>query len=198
MPGTRGRRADARRNATAILDAAVECLSRDPDASVADIAQAAGVGRVTLYGHFASREELLDAVFARAMREADAALDSLDLEGDPRQAMTLLIRSSWRIVDRSRALLVAAERGLPHGRIRELHQRPLHRIGRLIERGREQGEFRTDMPVAWLSAAFYGVLHTTADEITAGRLDEADAPGALTGILLAAFTPPGQPVPTAD
>ncbi|WP_279571471.1 hypothetical protein [Streptomyces sp. 8K308] len=42
------------------------------------------------------------------------------------------------------------------------------------------------------------MLHTTADEITAGRLDEADAPQAIRGSLLAAFTPPGRPVPTAD
>ncbi|TDC70334.1 TetR/AcrR family transcriptional regulator [Streptomyces hainanensis] len=198
MPVTRGRRADARRNVTAILDAAVECLSRDPDASVADIAQAAGIGRVTLYGHFASRGELLDAVFSRAMRHADAALDDLDIEGDPRQAMTALIRSSWRIVSQSRALLTAAQRGLPHGRVRELHEEPLRRIERLIERGREQGTFRADVPVPWLVATFFSVLHTAADEITAGRLDEAAAPHAITGTLLAAFTPPGQPVPAPE
>jgi TetR/AcrR family transcriptional regulator, mexCD-oprJ operon repressor len=35
----------------------VECLASDPQASIADIAQAADLGRVTLYGHFASRGE---------------------------------------------------------------------------------------------------------------------------------------------
>src|ERR1700731_535694 len=58
VPGAareRDRRADARRNIASILDAAQDCLSRDPTASIADIAQAAGVGRVTLYGHFGTR-----------------------------------------------------------------------------------------------------------------------------------------------
>ena len=63
MPATRSpstrparpQRADARRNVAAILDAAVLCLTRNPDASIADIAEAAGVGRVTVYGHFKTR-----------------------------------------------------------------------------------------------------------------------------------------------
>ncbi|MGW3867651.1 TetR/AcrR family transcriptional regulator, partial [Streptomyces sp. NPDC005047] len=53
-PGAR--RADAQHNVAKILDAAIDCLSRSSDASVVQIAQAAGVGRVTLYGHFPSRE----------------------------------------------------------------------------------------------------------------------------------------------
>ncbi|MGH3403828.1 MAG: hypothetical protein ACRDRJ_15215 [Streptosporangiaceae bacterium] len=43
------RRADARRNIAAILEAALDCLARDPQASIADIAAGAGVGRITLY-----------------------------------------------------------------------------------------------------------------------------------------------------
>ena len=58
-------RADARRNVAAILDAATECLARDPEVSIADIATAAGVGRITLYGHFKTRAELIDAVVVR-------------------------------------------------------------------------------------------------------------------------------------
>ena len=71
-PG-RERRADARRNIAAILDAALLCLARDPDASIADIAQAAGVGRVTLYGHFKSRADLIDAV-PRAVEPTHASV----------------------------------------------------------------------------------------------------------------------------
>lgn len=70
----RGRRADAERNIAAIIDAGVRLLSSDPNASVADIAQAAGVGRVTLYGHFPSRETLVDRVLAHAVAQAEHAL----------------------------------------------------------------------------------------------------------------------------
>src|SRR4051794_6946267 len=72
-PGA-GRRADAQRNIESILDAAVARLALDPEASVADIAKTAGVGRVTLYGHFGTRADLIDAVMTRTMERADAVL----------------------------------------------------------------------------------------------------------------------------
>jgi TetR/AcrR family transcriptional repressor of mexCD-oprJ operon len=199
MPATRdrvrGQRADARRNIAAILDAALACLVRDPDASIGEIAAAAGVGRVTLYGHFPSRAELVDAVFARAVAEADEALDSVDLTGDPRQALARLVASSWQIVNRHRMLLRAAQHTLDPERLRDHHQRPLRRVERLIARGRREGAFRTDLPAAWLVATFYSVLHGAADEILAGRLADRDAGRTISATLLAAFTPPGQRVP---
>ncbi len=60
------RRADAQHNADKILDAAVACLGHNPYASVSESAQAAGVGRVTLYGHF-SRETLVEAAMIRVL-----------------------------------------------------------------------------------------------------------------------------------
>jgi len=48
--------ADARYNIELVLDAAEACLTRDTDASMSDIAAEAGLGRVTIYGHFASRQ----------------------------------------------------------------------------------------------------------------------------------------------
>src|SRR5258708_6562371 len=84
----RERRADARRNIVAILDAALDCLSRDPQANIVDIAQAAGVGRVTLYGHFATRGQLIEAAFVHAIEQAEETLDALDLSGEPRDALT--------------------------------------------------------------------------------------------------------------
>ncbi len=112
-PTGRQQRADARRNAEAILDAATRCLARDPDASVGDIARAAGVGRVTLYGHFANRAELVAAVVDRAIAEADAALEAVDLEVDAIDAMVRLAEATWAITYRYGALVVAGRRSGP-------------------------------------------------------------------------------------
>src|SRR5215831_14312962 len=94
----RPQRADARRNIAAILDAATDCLARDPEMSIAGIAAAAGVGRITLYGHFKTRADLVDAVLARTVERADAILDATDTSGDPTQALARLVASSWQIV----------------------------------------------------------------------------------------------------
>lgn len=191
----RQRRADARRNIAAILDAALDCLSRDPQASIADIAAAAGVGRVTLYGHFPSRAELIDAAFAHAMRQAEETLDVIDLSGDPRSALARLVASSWRIMDRFRGALAAAERELPPGRIRAHHDEPMSRVADLIVRGQRDGVFRTDLPVEWMVTLFYTVMHGAAGEIGAARLEPGDAARVITATLLAAYTPPGEAVP---
>jgi TetR/AcrR family transcriptional repressor of mexCD-oprJ operon len=193
----RERRADARRNIAAILDAALTCIVGDPEASIGEIAKAAGVGRVTLYGHFSSRAELVDAVFARNLEQADHVLDVTDLDGDPRQALDRLIASSWQIVSRFRALLAAAQRELPAERIRVHHDRPMRRVHSLIERGQREGAFRTDLPTAWLVATFYSTVHSAADELAADRLAGDDVPQVITATLQAAFTTPGSAVPAS-
>jgi len=187
---TSPRRADAQRNIAAILDAAVTALSRDPEASVSEIAQAAGVGRVTLYGHFPNRADLVDAALAKAIADGHAALDEVDLTGDPRAALARLINSSWLLVNRSRALLLAAQQVLPPGRIRDLHAGPAERVETLVERGRQAGAFRTDLPTSWLVSVLHSVMHSAADEINAGRLTAGHAAAYITATVLAAFTPP--------
>lgn len=188
-------RADARRNVVAILDAAQRCLIEDPDVTVAQIAQAAGVGRVTLYGHFPTRAALVDAVFERLTAEANAVLAATDTRGDPVAALARLTAASWQIVHRYRAVLAAAQRELPPERIRGHHDRHLRRMGSVIGRGRRDGTFRTDLPQQWLVTTAYSVMHAAADDAGAGRLDPADAQRAIVGTLLAAFTAPGDTVP---
>jgi hypothetical protein len=61
-------------------------------------------------------------------------------------ALSRLIRSSWRIVDRHRSLLAATHRDLPAARIRQHHDQVMARVERLIARGQDEGDFRTDLP----------------------------------------------------
>jgi AcrR family transcriptional regulator len=84
MPAaTRNRRADAERSIAAIVDAAVELVSRRPEANMSEVAAAAGVGRVTLYAHFPSREAVLAASRERAMAETIRAFDAAELDRGP-------------------------------------------------------------------------------------------------------------------
>ena len=181
----RAQRADARRNVERILDAAEACLARDPDASMADIAAAAGLGRVTVYGHFASRPALVEAVVRRVLAKADAALEAVDLTGDAAPAFTRLVQATWQVTMRSGRLLVAAERALPAETVREAH------VGRLEERVRDfiataqdQGAFRRDLSAAWLMTVFHAVLHAAANEIDHERLDPAEAPDMIARTML--------------
>jgi TetR/AcrR family transcriptional regulator, mexCD-oprJ operon repressor len=185
----RAQRADARRNVAAILDAATDCLVRDPEVSVADIAASAGVGRITLYGHFKTRADLVDAVLVRTIGRADAILDATDTTGDPSAAFTRLVAASWQIVHQFRNILLAAHRELPAERIRGVHDRILRRAQTLIERGQRAGTFRTDLPKQWLITTTFSLMHAAAEDAAAGRIKADDAADLISATLLAAFTP---------
>lgn len=190
-------RADARRNVAAILDAATSCLARDPDASINDIAKAAGVGRVTLYGHFDSRATLVAAVVDRALAEFDAALEEVDLSGDPVDALVRLIGTTWQATHRYGALVVAAEKTLATQQMAAAHAAPRARAERLLERGRAEGRFRSDLPTSWLVTILHTVTHAASTAVHDGELDAADAPGAIARTMLGVLTPPGEVVPDA-
>ena len=185
----RPRRADAVRNIAAILEAAAECMSRDPDVSIAEIAAAAGVGRITLYGHFKTRAELVDAVLVRTVEQADLLLDATDTSGDPRAALVRLTAASWQIVDRFRNLTVVAQRELPPERMLAVHDRIMRRIESLIERGQRSGDFRTDLPTPWLVAVAVNLMHLAATETASGHVSSDEVPDLLSATLLSALSP---------
>ena len=68
----RRRRSDAEENAERVLAAAADLLQSDPEASLEEIAAAAGVSRVTVYRHFGSRSEVVAAARRRWRERADA------------------------------------------------------------------------------------------------------------------------------
>jgi AcrR family transcriptional regulator len=179
------RRADAERNITGIIAAAGDLFGRGQSPSMGEVASAAGVRRATLYGHFPSREELLDAVIAHAITHTDETLTALELDGDPADvAVERLVRTSWPILDRYRRLRTTALAELGAERLRAHHDRTLHHVERLVRRGQDNGLFRTDLPLDWLITTFYAVLHAAADEADAGRVTPADAPDLLATTVL--------------
>jgi AcrR family transcriptional regulator len=188
-PTGRPRRADAERNIAAILEAAVTVLSRTPDASMADVAAAAGVGRVTLYAHFTSRQALIEATVDHVLAQGRAALEAADLERGPApEALARAIDSAWAVLDRHISLYELAEDQVG-AHLRTRHEPFLDRIAHLIARGQAEGSFRVDLPVEWLVTAYYSLVHGAGREVAEGRLPAREASRYLTATILAAFAP---------
>ncbi|MFW6600361.1 TetR/AcrR family transcriptional regulator [Propionibacteriaceae bacterium Y2011] len=182
-------RADAARNRTEILRVTASVLRDDPDSSMADIAAAAGVGRMTLYGHFPTRAELLDAAICDTLDRGDEQLDKIDLEGDVCDAFARVIDSCWDLVNQLRVLLSAAQQEGVRT-LRDLRVPSDAKVRRLLERGQREGAFRTDLPMPWLLATTHMIMHGAADEIEADRLDPEEAPELIRRTLHSAFRQP--------
>ncbi len=184
------RRADARRNIERILDATVEQLAEDQEASMAAIAERAGVVRATLYVHFPTREALIAAVTERAIAEAAAAIRAAEPEnGDPVAALIRVLKSAWRTVGRYHPL-VAINARLEPERMHEFHAPVLGLVRGVLERGREAGAFDPDQPVDWMLTVVLELVHAASREVSASRMAEETAERVLVTSVIGALSPP--------
>ncbi|MFJ9443763.1 TetR/AcrR family transcriptional regulator [Kitasatospora sp. NPDC101235] len=188
-PSSTPRRADAERSITAILDAALVCFGRTPDATMTEIARTAGVGRVTLYGHFNSREAVLDATLERTLAEIAAALDAADPETGPAAEALVRFLHAPRLLDRFRGLYAAAVRHLGAEHVRHRHEPVFQRLDQLITRGQREGAFRSDLPSTWLATTLYALVHAAITEAEEGRLPADEAVDTLTATVLGLLAP---------
>jgi AcrR family transcriptional regulator len=182
----RRRRADADRSEARILDAAVEALAGDPEASMAEIARQAGVVRATVYVHFPTRDALIAAVTERAMSEVVDVIVAAEPErGDPSEALRRVVTEAWRTLGRYHAL-VAINTQLPQAELHARHRPVLAILEPLIERGQRDGSFRSDVPAAWHLSMVMALIHAASGELQAGRVPEQHAEAALSTTVLGA------------
>lgn len=143
------RRADARRNETALLDAAAAAfVTSGVEAPVRDIAARAGVGVGTVYRHFPTRADLVVAVYrhqVEACVEAGAAL--LTSEQSPYDALVRWIDMFVDFLVTKHGLAAALRSD--SDRFDTLHASITDRLvpvcERLIGAATEAGEIRSDL-----------------------------------------------------
>lgn len=178
--GPRRRRADAIANTQAILDAASAVLGERPEASLAVIAETAGISRKTLYAHFPSREMLINALIERATARVVAALDAAELETGPADtALVRLMEVGWTSMDTDPFLLHLAVPPVSPEQDRDRHAPIVERLQAVVERGQRAGEIAPDLPVGWVLAAVLALGHAAGEEVRAGRMTSAEAIGML-------------------
>jgi AcrR family transcriptional regulator len=174
------RRADARQNAAAILQAAAQLLGERPEAGLAEIARAAGISRQTLYAHFPSRDALVNALIEQATTRVIAALDAADLETGPAdQALVRFLEVGWESFDADPFLLHTAAPPVNAEQDRDRHAPVLERLHRLVARGQERGEIDPGVSIGWILASVLALGHAAGEEVRAGRMTSAQAIDAL-------------------
>ncbi len=167
-------RADANRRR--ILDVALAELLRDPDASMDQIARAAGVVRRTVYGHFPSREALISMLVDEAV-EALSAAHAAGREDvrDPAEAVARSVLAVWAIADRYRLLVALAQRTVTMQGIRE-RLAPVRQesIG-LLQRGLDEDVFSSPLPAPALAYVHEQMLFAVMEAVNDGLLAAREA-----------------------
>jgi AcrR family transcriptional regulator len=175
------RQAIAERNVEAILDAAERLLQRREQPNISAVAAEAGVSRPTVYAHFPDRQRLLEALVERAVHHTMTAIESADPERGPADdALQRLLAASWQELARNEDTGRAAAAELSADAMRRAHQAARAVIHELIERGRREATFRTDLATDWLVTSSLALIHAAAEEVRAGGLDSDAALHALS------------------
>lgn len=176
-------RVRTRRTEGSLLDVAVQVLVAEPGASLAEVAEAAGIGRTTLHKHYATRADLVRAVGHRALDRCEqvvAAAEETDTDDGGLRALAEAmvpvgphLAFLWRnpVLDHAEDIAT---------RWRAVEQRILA----VLNRTRGGGVLRADVPDFWLLQAFYSLTYVAAESVHSGHLAPRDAPGRVVDTLL--------------
>jgi AcrR family transcriptional regulator len=141
------------------------------------VARAAGVGKGTIYLHFADKDDLFFQVATSGFTQLCEIIERGAVTGVPfHQSLVAVCRQISAFFQRRRQLLrmMQTEDGrmaCEHGAMRErwlTHRRQLvAALGQILAAGVREGAIRQDVPPAALAALLLGMLRTRARELEA-------------------------------
>lgn len=145
MTPDRPLRADAARNRYALLKAASEeFAAHGLDASVADIARRAGIGKGTVFRHFPTKDDLLAEVMLDRIHALTHAGKRLATADDPGAALLeFLTLAAER--QQQNDLSVLREAHAVNERLSDARTGMFALVDMLVERAREAGAIRADI-----------------------------------------------------
>ncbi|MEW1774614.1 TetR/AcrR family transcriptional regulator [Streptomyces sp. NPDC086777] len=171
---------------TRILEAARRELARDPDCTLADIAEAAGVARRTVYVHFTGRAALVEGLAADAAEAIRLASEATRTPSpDAATALARFVLTLWPAADRYRVLVNLARQDLGAHRVDEVLAPARTAVAGILARGRRQGAVHTTVPPGPLSRALEACLLSLLETANAHAWPD-DVPTAATTALIAA------------
>lgn len=170
------RRAVADRNRQAILDATERLLARRDALSMAAVAAEAGVSRPTLYAHFKTLADVVEAGVERAVQQSIAAIEEAEPQAGPADAaLERMVETSWTRLAGLESFARGAAEHLPVESLHRSHAPLMALTLGVIERGQAEGVFRADLPPDWLVSAYYALVHSADELVRAGAHDRGQA-----------------------
>lgn len=174
---SRDRSATTARTRRAILDAAVEVLGRRQAASVAEVAEAAGMARSTVHRYFPERADLM-AALERYAEEAlrEAAERARPGEGTGAEA---LLRICQHYFERADLVMVAYGNLSAVDELEGLGETDGH-LEAIVRRGHGDGSIDPGLSGIWVEQLLWSMLYAAWLMAVAGKMSRHEA---LSGFL---------------
>ena len=170
--------------AAAITHAAAHLVARHQDPTVGVIARATGVARGTVYRYFPTRQALLSVVLDQALGQADHHLTQVNLaavpvpEGLPRAVRALVALGDDFLVLVDQRLLTGGD--IP----------AFSPVVALLERGRQGGELRRDLPLECQVQALYALVQACLRASEPAAMGPEDISATVLRLFLEGSKPP--------
>src|SRR5918993_1535639 len=178
MAARADRQADRRRQ---ILAAAVKVFAQKGfhASRVGDIAEEAGIAYGLVYHYYESKEDLLETIFRTTWTEMLARIGEVEEAGAPaaeavRQVTALLLRTWRRDPDLVRVLVREVTRNQHVQQEVEEITQAMEALERIIRRGQESVEFRSELDSRLSAVVFYGALEEVLSGWVLGQLPDRD------------------------
>jgi AcrR family transcriptional regulator len=175
-------RADAERSVRAILEAAERVLAEDAGASMEQIAEAAGLTRITVHRRFANRQALLEALSVSAMQQLLEAIEEARPNSAPAlvalyraTANVLRVKSAWRFTLNHNSSLSEAAAAL-------WADIDAHTVD-LLARAQREGLLAEATDLTWMRQVYYALLGEAINRPGAEQDSEQD-PDALATLVI--------------
>lgn len=155
-------RADAERTNRQILQAAQRVLSADPAATMADVARAAGVARTTVHRRFTTRESLIEAMSAWAVRQVYDAM--ADEHADTAPPLVALYQVTARVLEVKIATPEMSHQATPSIETLQIQDKMAAKCLKLLTRAQEAGILRNDVDLEWARHVYYALINEVIRE----------------------------------
>lgn len=171
-----------------IINLALLILAKKPKASLNEIAEAADVGRATLFRYFKSRKQLIHDLVEEADRKLEnATRPILDQQLSARETLEQFVKVlvplgvSFHFLNSEH--LQPEDSGLE-----ELYENQLLRLKELSIRLKDEKIVDAQIPLAWIAAVLDNLIYTAWVTVSEGDIAPNDAPKLVLRSFLEGFS----------
>ncbi|WP_329598616.1 TetR/AcrR family transcriptional regulator [Streptomyces pseudovenezuelae] len=179
----RALRADAERSVRAILEAAEQVFAQDAGASMEQVAEAAGLTRITVHRRFANRQALLEALAVSAKQQLIDAIEEARPDAAPAlvalhrvTANVLRVKNTWRFTLSHATAHTPTAAAL-------WDEINAHTVS-LMNRAQREGLLAPDADLEWTRQVYYALLSEAINRPGAEQDPAAQDPDALATLVI--------------